>query len=284
MVERFRAWATDEPAVRAALIVGSQARTHEPADEWSDLDVVIFHNNPEQLIGSTDWIGHFGEIVLTTVEPTAVLGSRERRVLYSDGKDVDFAVFPSVALGLMTQSPEGLAILRRGYEVLLDKDGQLTKPVALLENLARDQPQLPSEERFQAAVADFWYHVQWAAKKLCRGEVWIAKMVCDGYLKQLLVQTIRWQTVVRQGSSTDVWHDGRFVDRWAEPEVRARLPETFARYDAKDLSRALDATGRLFSDLAREVARERKWVYPEKAELCVRTLVARMLRAASLSS
>ena len=278
IVERFRAWATEEPGVRAALIVGSQARTHDPADEWSDLDVVIFHDNPEQLVGSTDWVGNFGDVALTTVEPTAVLGSRERRVLYSNGKDVDFAVFPSAALGFVAQSPEGLAVLGRGYEVLLDKDGRLSKPVASLESSVYDQQKLPSEEQFQADVADFWYHVPWAAKKLRRGELWMAKMVCDGYLKMVLIRMIEWQTIVRRGNGTDVWHDGRFVDRWAEPEVRARLPETFAQYDRKDLARALNATGRLFSDLAHEVASDRNWAYPEKAESIVWTIVGSTLK------
>ncbi len=276
-VERFRAWATREPAVRAALIVGSQARTDEPADEWSDLDLVIFHNAPEQLLGSAEWVGQFGEVVLTTVEPTAVLGSRERRVLYSDGKDVDFAIFPSSALAFVAQTPDGLAILARGYEVLLDKDALLPDRAALLGRLERDSPTLPSADQFQAVVADFWYHVPWAAKKLRRGELWTAKMVCDGYLKLLLLRMIEWQTVLRHGPGADVWHRGRFVDRWAEPEVHARLPGTFARYDRGDLARSLEETGRLFSDLAHEVARRGKWTYPEKAESVVHALVAHTL-------
>ena len=272
IVERFRIWATENPAVRAALIVGSQARTSEPADEWSDLDLVIFHNDPEQLIGSTGWIGQFGDVVLTTVEPTAVLGSRERRVLYADGKDVDFAVFPSVGIRFIAQSPEGLSVLERGYEVLVDKDGALPKPVALLKSPGGSQRKLPGEEQFQATVADFWYHVLWAVKKLRRGELWTAKMVCDGTIKLLLLRMIEWQTTLRHRGQTDVWHDGRFLDRWAEPEVRARLPGTFAQYDREDLARALDETGRLFSDLAREIAKSRSWIYPVKAESVVRAL------------
>ena len=279
IVERFRTWASNEPALRAALIVGSQARNTEPADEWSDLDVVIFHDHPEQLIGATDWIGEFGEVVLTMVEPTAVLASRERRVLYSDGKEVDFAVFPSEAMTFVAHSPQGLTVLERGYEVLLDKDGQLTLPLTVPRSGGRDRQGLPSEEEFQSVVADFWYHVQWAAKKLRRGELWTAKMGCDGYLKRLLVRMIEWQTTVRHGNEVDVWHDGRFLDRWAEPGVRARLPDTFARYDPRDVARGLDQTGRLFSDLAREVASRGPWVYPERAESVVRTLVTDTLRA-----
>ena len=84
-------------------------------------------------------------------------------------------------------------------------------------------------------------------------------MGCDGYLKRLLLRVIEWQTILRRRGDTEVWHDGRFVDRWAESDVRTRLPDTFAQYDPKDDARGLTATGRLFSDLARELVRRRGW-------------------------
>ncbi len=39
-------WAREREDVRAVLVVGSQARTHPPADRWSDLDVVLFVDEP----------------------------------------------------------------------------------------------------------------------------------------------------------------------------------------------------------------------------------------------
>lgn len=279
LVERFRAWAAEEPAVRAALIVGSQARTVVPADEWSDLDIVIFHTAPERLIGSTDWIRQFGSVVLTIVEPTAVLGGRERRVLYAEGRDVDFAVFPAEATRQIGESPEGLAVLGRGYRVLVDKDHRFpgdphpVPPVAVAPLLR------PSEAKFQASVADFWYHVPWAAKKLRRGELWTAKQGIDGYLKRLLVEMIGWHAAAQKGEDVDTWHAGRFLERWAEPPALARFPSTFCRYELHDLQRGLDETGRLYSDLAQEVAKANRWHYPLEVESAVLTLTRSILEA-----
>lgn len=278
IVQEFRAWAEEEPAVRAALIVGSQARSKEPADEWSDLDLVIFHDAPEQLIASTEWVGRFGTVVLTVVEPTAVLDSRERRVLYSDGRDVDFAVFSSKGLGLVTKSPEGLAVLARGYEILVDKDQQLTTLRDALGNRPPERLPLPTEEQFQAAVADFWYHVLWAAKKLRRGELWTAKLGCDGYLKLALLRMIEWRTIARHGREANVWHAGRFLERWTDPDVRARLPATFSSYRLVDMVRGLGETARLYSELARELAKARNWVYPLAAEARVLELMSNVLK------
>jgi len=271
IVDRFRAWATEDTAVRAALIVGSQARTVEPADEWSDLDLVIFHLYPDQLLGATDWFGRFGPVVLSMIEPTAVGGGRERRVLYEGGRDVDFSVFPAFSIPFLADNAEGASVLRRGFEVLLDKDGQLARLPSLLSATPVPGSGGPSEEEFDASVADFWYHVLWTAKKLRRGEIWIAKMACDGYLKRLLGRMIEWHSMA--DPAAEVRHEGRFLDRWAPASVRARLPGTFARYDRNDIARALLETGGLFSELARATAGNRGWVYPAETESAVRALV-----------
>ena len=249
-----------------------------PADQWSDLDVVIFHTDPARLIDSTEWFQPFGSVVLSIVEATAVGGSRERRVLYSDGRDVDFAIFPSTAIPFLTEGPEGLSVLSRGFEILLDKDHQLGKLRPVAGSRAHESLGLPTEEVFRANVLDFFYHHLWAAKKLRRGEIWTAKMGCDGYLKLLLVRMIEWSTIASAPTKVDVWHDGRFIDRWAPPEVKAQLPATFAQYEAHDVSRALAETSRLYSRLAREVAGRFGWNYPTEAEGKVWELVNRTLR------
>jgi len=278
MAERIRKWAADDPNVRAVMIIGSQARTNVPADEWSDLDVVIFHADPARLIASTEWFEPFGSVVLSMVEPTAILGSRERRVLYSDGRDVDFAIFPSDAIPFIGGSPEGMGVLGRGFVVLVDKDQKLAKLSSLAATPMTATSQLPTENQFRACVADFWYHFLWFAKKLRRGEAWMAKLGCDGYLKQLLAQVIEWNTIARHDKNADVWHDGRFLDRWADPAIRARLPATFSRYDPSDLARALGETGRLFSELAHQVAESSQWSYPADVEKAVQKLTENTLK------
>ena len=275
VVAKFTGWAEGDPDVRSALVVGSQARAAEPADAWSDLDLVLFVNEPRALLDFSEWVNAFGRVVLTFVEPTAVGGSRERRVLYAGGLDVDFAIFPAVAVGLLSESPEARAVLRRGYEVILDKDHVWRERISLPAR--EDRSPLPDAEAFQATFNDFWYHVLWAAKKARRGELWTAKGCCDGYLKRLLLRMVEWRVLLDSGQPVDVWHDGRFLDRWAPPEFRRELPSAFARYDRRDIARALESTARLFSETARLVSRKLGCVYPQKAEAEVRKLVVRTL-------
>ena len=83
-------WARSRDDVRAAVVVGSQARSDAPADRWSDLDVLLFVDDPERLAEDSAWVENFGSPVLTFLEPAAFGERVERRVLYETGEDVDF--------------------------------------------------------------------------------------------------------------------------------------------------------------------------------------------------
>jgi aminoglycoside 6-adenylyltransferase len=122
-----------------------------------------------------------------------------------------------------------------------------------------------SEAEFVNIVNDFFFHNIWACKKLKRGELWSAKMCIDGYLKERLLKIVEQYHIA---AGIDVWHDGRFIDRWAEPSVLNELKACFAHYEPADCRNALMATHTLFSRLAAGVARRRGFVYPAEAEKC----------------
>jgi aminoglycoside 6-adenylyltransferase len=102
-------------------------------------------------------------------------------------------------------------------------------------------------------AANFWYHLLWAAKKLRRGEVWIATQTCNCYLKGLLVTLLAWRARA-DDPLADTWHGGRFLERWAEPQVLAELRDAYAGYQAAEVARAVWATAELFERLERECA------------------------------
>ena len=134
----------------------------------------------------------------------------------------------------------------------------------------------PTEAQFLEAVNDFWYHAVWSAKKLRRGELWVAKSCCDSYMKALLLRTLGWHArAVR--SATDTWHGGRFVERWADPAALASLRDAYARYAAADVGRALLATMDLFRRLATEAATALGLSYPADADEYATALVRDLL-------
>jgi len=279
LTEAITQWAQAEEAVRAALIVGSRARTDHPADEWSDLDVVLFVLDPEVFIKAEHWAAAIGPVWLTFIERTGDGRAWERRVLYVGGLDVDFALNPAEWLnGLLENGLDaGTAdVVRRGIRILVDKEGLLAK----LEKLPVPSGTLfqqPTESEFQNVVSDFWYHTQWTAKHLRRGELWWAKSGCDWHLKALLQQMLEWHAHATKDVAQDTWMRGRFLEEWADPRAVAQLSTAFAHYDPQSLAKALRGTMRLFHWLAQETAQSWAYSYPAGGVIATGELTEQLL-------
>ena len=242
-------WARQREDVRAVLVVGSQARTDTPADRWSDLDAVLFVDDPARLVDDESWVGEFGTPVLTFLEPTAIGERVERRVLYEHGEDVDFPLVDAAEWRDLL--PTATGVLGRGYRVLYD---ELGLEDALRELEPSIAPAPPDSAAFRQLGNDFWYHALWTAKKLRRGEVYTAIACLDGYLKARLVTLLEWHAHAVD-PNVDTWHDGRYLERWADPGAISALERAYAHYDLRDVARALWETIDLFQGLEEETAR-----------------------------
>jgi aminoglycoside 6-adenylyltransferase len=244
-------WAAERPDVRAAILLGSQARVDAPADPASDVDVALFVDEAASYLDDTAWIGHFGELLLSFREPTAVGGFEEQRVLFREGLEVDFAIVPAAVAAEIP--PEADAVFARGFRILY-ADG-ISFPER--EPSRIDTPP-PTQDQFDQLANDFWYHLLWFAKKLWRGEVLVAKQACDGWLTGRLVELARWRS-----HEPDTWHGSRFFERWAGDELVESLGPTFAAYDAQDIARALRAKAELFGKVEDDVAARYELTVPE---------------------
>jgi aminoglycoside 6-adenylyltransferase len=260
LIERITSWAEANSDVRAALILGSRARTDHPADEWSDLDVLVFSHRTDQFIQSDEWAKAIAPAWLSFSERTGDGQSWERRTLYAGGLDVDVAFNPVEWLeAIQTEIPPVIAdIIRRGIRILVDKDGKLRRILSLPIPQA-SLFEKPTEQAFINATSDFWYHTLWSAKHLRRGELWWAKSGVDMHLKWLLQQMLEWHSQALKGDGYDTWLRGRFLEEWADPRAVEQLKEIFAHFDASDIAFALSNTMNLYRWLEDETAT--KWGY-----------------------
>ena len=140
-------WARVTDDVRAVVLVGSHARHDAPADRWSDLDLLLFVDDPRRYADDADWITRFGTAVLTFLEPTSVGDRVERRVLYEDGVDVDFPLLEATAMRELAAAPGVGTVLSRGYLVLHDEIGVGD---ALADAATPEPPGLPDAAAFSS--------------------------------------------------------------------------------------------------------------------------------------
>ena len=256
--ERLLALADEDQSIRAVIAIGSSVREDSPADEFSDLDLFIITADPEGWLEG-DKPRQLGKVCISFTEPT-LGGGRERRCIYEGQRDVDMIILTPEQFGAALR--EGVAgwVMNRGFRFLLDREGYAAPAEKYITPGVSRQPM--SEGDFLNTVNDFCFHNIWAYKKLLRGELWSAKMCIDAYLKRLLLAMAEEYHAL---SGRDVWHDGRFLDRWAEPEVLDSLTRCFAHYDPEDCKRALAETHRLFAKLSEAVAAKRGFAYPGEA-------------------
>lgn len=125
---------------------------------------------------------------------------------------------------------------------------------ALDEELADRAVLLPDERALQDLEEDFWSTALWAARRLRRGDVFLAVDGVNGAMKRSVVTLLAWHALAMQPEAP-VLEVGRGLERWADEGALAALESAYAQYDLRDAARGLWATVSLFASVADETAR-----------------------------
>ena len=268
--ENILKYAASDDEIKAVIAIGSSTRKEVVADEYSDLDLVIVSENPDKWY-TGEYPALLGNVSIAFIEPT-LGGGKEYRAIYDEDKDVDMIVLTPELFENALREGVMEWVMNRGYSILYDSVGyedgikQFVRP-------SKSNPEV-SEEEFINMTNDFYFHNIWASKKLLRGELWSAKMCVDAYLKNHLLKMVELYCYCIE--KKDVWHDGRFIDRWANDWIKADLEKCFAHYEKADVAAALKRTHELFSKLAAEVAGDKGYHFPEKARKCAADYLERI--------
>lgn len=168
------------------------------------------------------------------------------------------------------------AYYRRGYRVLLDKDGMIERFMAAFP-AGRASRLAPSADEFNDAVSEFWFNTVWIAKHLRRGELWWAiKGGWHDHLTPLMLRMVEWRVGSEQGWSIDVWTDGRFLEDWAGAETTSLLASTFPDYDEGSIWRALFASMAAYRTLAIATAERLGYEYDASADEGATAIVSQL--------
>ena len=266
--EKLIAIAKENDSIKSVVAIGSSVRDYNKADEYSDIDLIIATTEPDSFLHSNLILSQLGDIKITFTEHT-LGGGMERRILFDGSLDADFIILtPEQFVSAVT---DGVAneVMNRGYLILYD-DMDIS-PLLEKHIIPSVRTVSMSENEFINIVNDFFFHTVWASKKILRGELWVAKMCIDAYLKNHLLSVIEYNGFL--SDNKDVWHCGRFLEKWAGDENVSALKNCFARYDKYDMIKALFSTAELFSVNAKAVADKTGYKYPDKAQDYAMTLL-----------
>lgn len=196
--------------VVAIAIVGSIARNE--ADEWSDIDlVIIVEDDYKDDIMNGEWAESVGNKTLSFKQ-----FGYEVRVLYEDFYDFDYIFFTRSQLEGDSLDPELKQMLSNGFEIAYDSNN-------VLVNIEIEDVDA-SKQDFGELSDDIWFHIIWAAKKICRGELWYAYYWTNRGLQDQFLQAVR----------SDVRNPVRrlrFVDDEVDKTMLAKITDTFTEYN-----------------------------------------------------
>jgi hypothetical protein len=123
-----------------------------------------------------------------------------------------------------------------------------------LDEASVERPVLPPDEDALAElVRDFWTTTLWAARRLRKGDVFLAIDSVNGTLKRTLVTLLSWHALAVDPRAP-VLDAGRGLERWADAGALSSLERAYADYDVRDVARALWDTVDLFQLVEDETA------------------------------
>jgi aminoglycoside 6-adenylyltransferase len=269
-------WAPTQPAVRAAILVGSRASPQGARDGFSDHDVVLFLEPGHRLAERDDWLETFGRPLIVFHEVTEHRAEPvpTRLVQYRGGHRIDFTLSRIDVLRRIADQGALPDWLAAGYRVLLDRDhvaARLPPPSALAY-----VPRPPSAPEYRAVVEEFWWEALYVRKYVGRGELLPARYSLETVLRyRCLIPMLEWYVQVPRQWEQSVGVRGSGLRWLLEPADREILDATYAGETLNSHARALDAMIELFTRAARIVARDVGFTYPAAVDRETRALLAR---------
>ena len=273
---RIKIWAKARRDIRVVIVVGSQARLQPPADEFSDLDLVLYSSNEGEYTAQAGWLDAIGPHWLA-VRSTTGRGDLEWMVVFEGGAKVDF-VFASLAeelqaaplTAILQGSPYGF-VYQRGVRVLVDREKPENEDRFLYYAL---QPlQEPAAEEFSQTVQRFYLQALLAARILRRGEYWRAARLINSEMKSPYLTMLEWHVRSAGQPAPDTWYEGHFLEQWADPRALRELPGLFAACEPGALWRALYASLEAMRWIAGETANQLGLIYPAALDTHITGLI-----------
>ena len=261
IIQKIKQWSNENDDIRAVIIIGSMARSIEPADEFSDLDIVFLTKNIEFYENNIEWIKKFGNPIVYFTEPTFT-GSFEQRVLYDDFLDVDFILGNSDKFNNLLNN-FFLTIIERGYRFIIDKDNY-EKILSGKEKTKEDRT--ININNISNEINNYWFHCIWLSKKILRGELLVAVKCLNLHLTQRLLYMIEIYKKTKSDFTADTWHDGRFIEKWADSSIIEEIKGCFTDYDKQNIIKSLYHQMNFYYDLSLKVTNYHGIKYPEDAK------------------
>jgi aminoglycoside 6-adenylyltransferase len=259
MLNLILSFANCDDNIRAVVMNGSRANPNAPKDLFQDFDIACLVNDLAPYVRNKNIPPYFGEILILQEPDNMGEPSPENEGHYAylmqfmDGNRIDMSFHAPERRKSVTGDSQSI--------VLLDKDhilGELP-PASDTDYWAKK----PTEKQFQDCCNEFWWMNSYVAKGLWRGELTYAKWMMEVVQEQLM-DMLTWYFGIKTGFQKAPGKAGKYIKEDIEPEIWAELEKTYSDTDPENIWDSLFTAGSLFRRLAKAVASEFGFQYPQK--------------------
>ena len=225
-------WAKSQSTIRAVIEVGSQVREDHPADEWSDIDLVLLITKPVQHNETSEWLREIsfiiGDIWSIAQESNSKTEWFSLGSLISGRYKVDIvcSVIPENAI--LFPDLETI-ILKLPYSyvfypsctILYDLQG-IPRNIRIASG--KYVPKIPDEAELVNNFRFLWMDLVHLAQLFRRGEHWRAASLQSHCMEKFLLKLIEWHSLIFQNEEK-IWPRGQFLEEWADPRIVLELKD-----------------------------------------------------------
>ena len=269
MFDLIMNYVRNEDNIRAVVLNGSRANPNVPKDIFQDYDIACLVNDMSPYFKNPNIPPLFGEIMILQEpedmqEPPAENDGHYTYLMqFKDGNRIDLSFDPPELFKAVIE--DSLTV------VLLDKDGILKDipPSSDKDYL----PKPPTEKLFQVCCNEFWWVSAYVAKGLWRNELTFVKHMQDVYVREQLMKMLVWYFGIKTDFKEAPGKMGKYFKKRLEPEIWAELEKTYSDANFENVWDSLFTMGDLFRKLAKVIAAEIGFQYPQQEDDNVRNFI-----------
>jgi aminoglycoside 6-adenylyltransferase len=262
MFDLIMNYVRNEDNIRAVVLNGSRANPNAPKDIFQDYDIACLVNDMSPYFKNPNIPPLFGEIMILQEpedmqEPPAENDGHYTYLMqFKDGNRIDLSFDPPELFKAVIE--DSLTV------VLLDKDGILKDipPSSDKDYL----PKPPTEKLFQDCCNEFWWVSAYVAKGLWRNELTFVKHMQDVYVREQLMKMLVWYFGIKTDFKEAPGKMGKYFKKRLEPEIWAELEKTYSDANFENVWDSLFTMGDLFRKLAKVIAAEIGFQYPQQED------------------
>ena len=263
ILEKIVSWANEKNQVRALILSGSLAGIGKK-DDLSDYDIALYGSDFD-FIKDDRWLTGIQPYWICIHEHFEFWGYEipSRLTIFDSISKVDFSFHPLELLRQLANAEKLPDCYQIGYEIILDKDGALTK--MRKPSMKGFIANKPGQEEFRKNTDEFWFEVYHVAKYLYREDLWTAKSR-DWDLKRQLRQMLEWNESSKRNWDFSPKDNGKEMKDWVDKYIWDRLGNCFGRFDSEESWDALDSTIKIYREITMETANYLEYDYDEQSD------------------